>query len=43
MGPDEQLLLAPEAAALAIERALQTALAHLPHSLVDVSHRQLAL
>jgi len=43
MSPDERLLLAPEADALPIERSLQAALAHLPHSLVDVSHRQLAL
>lgn len=43
MSPDEQLLLAPAAEALPIERSVQAALAHLPHSLVDVSHRQLAL
>jgi sarcosine oxidase subunit gamma len=42
LGPDEWLLVAPlaqSALALRIERAL----AGLPHSLVDVSHRQVAL
>jgi sarcosine oxidase subunit gamma len=41
LGPDEQLLLAPESADLAA--TLQPALRDLPHSLVEVSHRQLAL
>jgi sarcosine oxidase, subunit gamma len=41
LGPDEQLLLAPETADLAA--TLQPALRDLPHSLVEVSHRQLAL
>jgi sarcosine oxidase subunit gamma len=43
MGPDEQLLLAPIADGEAIARQLSTSLAALPHSLVDVSHRQIAL
>jgi sarcosine oxidase, subunit gamma len=41
LGPDEQLLLAPEAADLV--PALAPALRDLPHSLVEVSHRQIAL
>jgi sarcosine oxidase, subunit gamma len=41
LGPDEQLLLAPESADLAA--TLTPALRDLPHSLVDVSHRQTAL
>jgi sarcosine oxidase subunit gamma len=40
LGPDEQLLLAPEGFDLAA--ALKPALRDLPHSLVDVSHRQTA-
>lgn len=40
MGPDEQLLLGPEASD--IGAALHPALRGLPHSLVDVSHRQMA-
>ena len=40
LGPDEQLLLAPEACDVAA--ALRPALRDLPHSLVDVSHRQTA-
>ena len=40
LGPDEQLLLAPEGADLAA--ALEPALRDLPHSLVDISHRQTA-
>jgi sarcosine oxidase subunit gamma len=40
LGPDEQLLIGPESADLA---ALAPALRDLPHSLVDVSHRQIAL
>jgi len=40
LGPDEQLLLGPEASD--IGAALQSALRDLPHSLVDVSHRQAA-
>jgi sarcosine oxidase subunit gamma len=41
LGPDEQLLLAPEAADLV--PTLAPALRDLPHSLVEVSHRQIAL
>jgi sarcosine oxidase, subunit gamma len=43
LGPDEQLLLAPIADGEVIARQLGTSLAALPHSLVDVSHRQIAL
>jgi sarcosine oxidase subunit gamma len=43
LGPDEQLLLAPVADAEAIARQLGESLSALPHSLVDVSHRQIAL
>jgi sarcosine oxidase, subunit gamma len=43
LGPDEWLLLANEGEAPAIIAALTAALAPLPHSLVDVSHRQLGL
>ena len=42
LGPDEWLLIAPEAAATAMASALGTALRGLSHSLVDVSHRQTA-
>jgi sarcosine oxidase subunit gamma len=41
LGPDEWLLLAPPNAAL--PSALDATLATVPHSLVDVSHRQVAL
>lgn len=43
LGPDEWLLLAEEADTLRLSDALGSALARTPHSLVDVSHRQLAL
>jgi len=43
LGPDEQLLLAADAEGAEIARLLGEALAGMPHSLVDVSHRQLAL
>jgi sarcosine oxidase subunit gamma len=43
LGPDEWLLLAPEAEAAALGAALETALADTPHSLVDVGHRQSGL
>ncbi len=43
LGPDEWLLLAPDTEAPALAIALQTALAGLPHALVDVSHRQSGL
>ena len=41
LGPDEQLLLGPETSD--IGAALRPALRDLPHSLVEVSHRQTAL
>jgi sarcosine oxidase subunit gamma len=40
LGPDEWLLLAPAAEGAALAAGLETALAALPHSLVDVGHRQ---
>lgn len=40
LGPDEWLLLAPEADGPALAAALESAMAGLPHSLVDVGHRQ---
>ena len=43
LGPDEWLLIAPEAQAEAVAAPLTAALRELPHSLVDVSHRQTAL
>lgn len=43
LGPDEWLLIAGEQAAAATTAALAAALTALPHSLVDVSHRQVAL
>jgi sarcosine oxidase subunit gamma len=43
LGPDEQLLLAPVADGDAIADRLRESLAALPHSLVDVSHRQIAI
>jgi sarcosine oxidase subunit gamma len=43
LGPDEWLLISAEPAADDAATALRAALAGLPHSLVDVSHRQLAL
>jgi sarcosine oxidase subunit gamma len=43
LGPDEQLVLAPVAAAEAVASQLRAALGVLPHSLVDVSHRQIAI
>ncbi len=43
LGPDEFLLLAPEAEATSLAAALESATAGLPHSLVDVSHRQSGL
>jgi sarcosine oxidase subunit gamma len=41
-GPDEQLLLTSIADGPALARQLKDALSPLPHSLVDVSHRQIA-
>ena len=43
LGPDERLVLAPPDEPLATGARLASALAALPHSLVDVSHRQVAL
>jgi sarcosine oxidase subunit gamma len=43
LGPDEHLLIAPEAETAAVSGAVGAALAAIPHSLVDVSHRQVAL
>jgi len=40
LGPDEQLLIGPELGANAFGAAVYKALSELPHSLVDVSHRQ---
>lgn len=42
LGPDEWLLLLPEADGAALQTALQAAIGDLPYSLVDVSHRQSA-
>ncbi len=43
LAPDEQLILAPVAAGEAVAGQLREALSALPHSLVDVSHRQIAV
>ena len=43
LGPDEWLLIAPEPPPYGFGAALTEALETLPHSLVDVSHRQSAL
>ena len=43
LGPDEWLLIAPEPPPRRLAAALAEALTGLPHSLVDVSHRQSAL
>jgi len=43
LGPDEWLLLAPEAEFASCSASLAAALGGVPHSLVDVSHRQIAL
>ena len=42
LGPDEWLLLSPANEERAVFAALENALASLPHSLVDVTHRQVA-
>jgi sarcosine oxidase subunit gamma len=42
LGPDEQLLLAPEAKAAALVEALQASLASVAHSWVDISDRQIS-
>jgi len=43
LGPDEQLLLAPDGEAGAIEASLSQSLDGQPYSLVDVSHRQVGI
>jgi sarcosine oxidase, subunit gamma len=43
LGPDEQLVLAPVVDGESIAHRLRDALSALPHSLVDVSHRQIAI
>ncbi|MDA8249559.1 MAG: sarcosine oxidase subunit gamma family protein [Rhodospirillales bacterium] len=43
LGPDEWLILAPEAEGPALRARLEAALAGLPHALVDVGHRQGAI
>jgi sarcosine oxidase subunit gamma len=43
LGPDEYLLLAPDAQAHTLALALEQAFEGAPHSLVDVSHRQTGL
>jgi sarcosine oxidase subunit gamma len=43
LGPDEHLLLAPAGDAEMIATQLASALSNIPHSLVDVSQRQVAL
>ena len=43
LGPDERLLLAPAGTEDALVAGLASAIGRLPHSLVDVSHRQVAL
>jgi sarcosine oxidase subunit gamma len=43
LGPDEQLLLAPAGDAEAVATRLASALAGIPHSLVDVGQRQVAV
>ena len=43
LGPDEHLLLAPTAEMRVLAGGLESALAGIAHSLVDVSERQLAL
>lgn len=42
LGPDEQLLLAPEQHVVQLTQALKIGLANVPHSLVDISQRQTA-
>lgn len=43
LGPDEQLLLMPESEAAAVYAELARVLANHPHSVVDISHRQMAI
>jgi sarcosine oxidase, subunit gamma len=40
LGPDEWLLLAPEAETAELFAGIEAALATVPHALVDISHRQ---
>jgi sarcosine oxidase, subunit gamma len=43
LGPDEWLILAPQAETASLSASLAGALAGVPHALVDVSHRQTAI
>ncbi|MGH7057706.1 MAG: sarcosine oxidase subunit gamma [Acetobacteraceae bacterium] len=43
LGPDEWLLLAPADAGEALREAIEREIGDAPHSLVDVSHRQIAI
>lgn len=43
LGPDEWLLLTPPEAGPALAEALEAVMGGLPHSLVDVGHRQIGL
>jgi sarcosine oxidase, subunit gamma len=43
LGPDEQLLVGPRADGPTMVQRIESALGALPHSLVDVSHRQVAI
>jgi sarcosine oxidase, subunit gamma len=43
LGPDEQLLIGPDSMSSVFAATVSDALRGLPHSLVDVSHRQSAL
>lgn len=43
LGPDEHLFIVPESEAATLRTLLATGLAGRPHSLVDVSHRQVGL
>lgn len=42
LGPDERLLIGPADAAREMDNLLQRALAGMPHSLVEISHAQIA-
>lgn len=43
LGPDEWLLIGSEAESSAVAKTIEQATQGLPHALVDISHRQLAL
>lgn len=43
LGPDEHLFIVPESEAAMLQSRLEIELADRPHSLVDVSHRQVGL